>query len=137
MKTYKDIVQCSAKGVRELLKTEGHGIAGVINVAHNVVPPINYGQWVPVLHCPHRDEIQPEIGFFKPILAFYDYYRTKGKVLVHCQAGANRSVGTFGALLVARHGLTPQQALKITGNPGYGAWRQAIVMVAKHKANLR
>jgi len=53
-------------------------------------------------------------------------------MIVHCQAGGNRSRGTFGVLLVACHGMSAQEALKITGQPGYSAWRIAIENYAKH-----
>lgn len=127
MKTYADIIQCSAQEARELTALwKEEGIAGVINLAHNIVPRMEHDPWLPVLHYPALDEVTPKDEWFDPILAFYDEVRKKGKVLVHCQAGGNRSVGTFGVLLVLRHGMNAPQALEVTGFPGYGAWRVAI-----------
>lgn len=134
MKKHADIVQTSAAEAAVLLeKWKENNIAGVINVAHNVSPRIKYDPWLPVLNHPHRDEIRPEPEWFKPVFAFYEWARKQGKVLVHCQAGANRSRGTFGVLLVTYHGMNARQALGITGMPGYGAWREAIEVMAKRK----
>lgn len=120
-----DIIQCSQHEAKELvLKWRENGIGGIINVAHNT--DIVYDPWLPVLRHPHADEVTPESVWWRPLLAFYDWARLKGKVVVHCQAGANRSRGTTGVLLIARHGLTSDEALAITGLPGYSAWIDAV-----------
>lgn len=120
-----DIIQCGVKDAMDLCgRWRAEGISGVINVAHNT-PRADYDPWLPVLRHPHDDEITPTREWFNPVLAFYDWARTKGKVLIHCQAGGNRSVGTTTVLLIARHGMNADQALKVTGLPGYGAWIRA------------
>lgn len=133
---YADIIQCGQIDARALTvgwrKEDPQGIGGVINVAHNIVPQMVYNPWLPVLHHPYLDQETPPVEWFAPVLAFYDWARTKGKVIIHCQAGGNRSRGTFGVLLVGRHGMTAAEALAITGQPGYHHWRIAIENFAKH-----
>lgn len=121
-----DIIQCDEAGAIQLVaKWQENGIGGVINVAHNT-PDIAYDPWLPVLRHPHRDEITPETAWWEPVLAFYDWARFKGKVIVHCFAGGNRSRGTACVLLRARHGMTDDEALKIIGLPGHSAWINAV-----------
>lgn len=120
-----DIIQCSEAEAKELVaKWRENGIGGVINMAHNT--DITYDPWLPVLRHPHRDEITPEDAWWGPVLAFYDWARFKGKVVVHCHAGGNRSRGTAGVLLMARHGMTDDEALAVTGLPGFSAWIDAV-----------
>jgi hypothetical protein len=124
---YADIIQCSAVDAQGLAdRWQEHGISGIINVAWNIVPDMRYDPLLPVLRHPALDEAAPDRDWFEPIFAFYDWARKHGKVVVHCQAGQNRSLGLTGILMVARHGLTGQQALKITGRPAYGAWIHAV-----------
>ena len=121
----KDIIQCSQKDAKEILERwRENGVAGVICVSHNT--ELVYDPWLPLLRMAQDDQITPDRAWWDPVLSFYDWARKKGKVLVHCQAGANRSRGTAGVLLVARHQMTPQDALAIVGRPGYGAWIRAV-----------
>ncbi len=129
MQAYKDIIQCGQIDTRDLLKDwdkDNHLIGGVINLAWNITPRIVYPGWLPVLLYPADDEVVYPTKWFDPILSFYDATRNFGKVIVHCQAGGNRSRGCFGVLLRARHGKTAAEALAITGQPGYHHWREAI-----------
>lgn len=130
MQTYNDIIQCGQAEARNLLydwNRENHTVGGVINLAWNITPRIVYPGWLPVLLYPADDEIVYPTEWFNPILSFYDAVRSSGKdVIVHCQAGGNRSRGCFGVLLRARHNKTAAEALAITGQPGYHHWREAI-----------
>lgn len=125
---YEDIIQCGHTEARKLLENwdNDHLIGGVINLAWNIEPIMVYPRWLPVLMYPANDEITYPPEWFEPILSFYDATRKLGKVIVHCQAGGNRSRGCFGVLLRARHNKTAAEALSITGQPGYHHWREAI-----------
>ncbi len=119
-----DIIQCGEVEAQKLVKSWREvPLGGVINVAHNT--EIVYDPWLPVLRMAHDDEITPDRTWWDPVLAFYDWARQKGKVLIHCHAGANRSRGTAAVLLIARHGMSPQEAEKLVGRPGFGAWIRA------------
>jgi protein-tyrosine phosphatase len=136
MNTFADIIQCSADEAKQLVSSRRDDIGGVINVAYNLnnygLWPLPYDPWMPVLHQPHLDEVTPPPEWFDVILAFYDHVRrTNKKTLVHCYAGLNRSRGTFGVLLVARHQMSAAKALEITGQPGHWAWRVAVENFAK------
>ena len=133
---YKDIIQCGQIDARKLIENWEGKISGVINLAYNIEPPIVYPKWLPLLYRPAWDERTPDIEWFKPVIAFYESQRRNGQVIVHCQAGGNRSRGTFGVLLVACHGMSAREALKITGQPGYPAWRIAIENYAKHLGSI-
>lgn len=127
IKYFEDIIQCGHEDARNLLADwKGHSIGGVINLAWNITPKMVYPEWLPVLYYPADDEIVYPTEWFNPILSFYDATRKLGKVIVHCQAGGNRSRGCFGVLLRARHGKTAEEALAITGQPGYHHWREAV-----------
>ena len=126
---YADLIQCSwadAQGLVNRWKEEG--IGGVINMAHNT-PDIQYDPWLRVLRFPHLDDEVPAPDWIRPVLAFYDWARVRGKVIVHCAAGANRSVGCTASILVARHGKTADEALRMTGQPGYHHWSDAVRQV--------
>lgn len=129
IKQFDDIIQCGHEDARSLLigwDKDNHLIGGVINLAWNINPPMVYPPWLPVLYYPADDEITYPIEWFNPILSFYDTVRKYGKIIIHCQAGGNRSRGCFGVILRARHGKTAQEALEIVGQPGYYHWRKAI-----------
>lgn len=126
MNEHFGIIQCGWRDAQQMQAGwKEAGIGGLICVAHNV-PDIVYNPLMPKLITPADDEVAPTREWFLPVLAFYDWARTQGRVIVHCQAGLNRSVGVFGMLLVSRHGLSARQALDIVGIPGYGAWRVGI-----------
>ncbi len=129
MKYFEDIIQCGHEDARNLLKDwekDNHLIGGVINLAWNIIPIMEYPRWLPVLLYPADDEIVYPTDWFNPILSFYDTVRKSGRVIVHCQAGGNRSCGCFAILLKARHGKTTEEALAIAGQPGYHHWREAV-----------
>lgn len=121
----KDIIQCGGRDAQPLLdRWREEKISGAVSIAHNA-EYVKYDPWMPVLRHPYDDEKTPPREWWNPVLAFYDWARLSGKVLVHCQAGGNRSVGATAVLLIARHGMNHDQALKLTGRPGYGAWIRA------------
>lgn len=122
---YEDIIQCGHLEARQVLSARTD-IGGVINLAWNIVPPMQYDPWMPVLYYPADDEKTYPPEWFSPILAFYGWARKLGKVIVHCQAGGNRSRGSLGVILIACHKMTAAQALEITGQPGYHHWRLAV-----------
>lgn len=126
---FEDLIQCGHIEARALLKDwdkDNHSIGGVINLAWNIEPRMVYPRWLPVLIYPADDEIVYPSEWFDPILSFYDAARKHGKVIIHCQAGGNRSRGCFGVVLRARHGKGAAEALAIAGQPGYHHWREAI-----------
>lgn len=122
----KDLIQCSALEAQALAdRWQELKLGGVINVAHNTTE-MKYPEWLPVLRHPHLDDIQPSREWFGPVLAFYDWARTRGRVVIHCAAGKNRSTGTAGVILIARHGFTAQQAMECVGRPGFAAFIRAV-----------